>query len=229
MASTHHYCENCALQSLFHKSFEGEKFDIIHGDKYEISYNKGDVIIKQGDEIKEFIYLKKGLVKLYRTGTTKKEQIISIAKPFDFVSLLSVFSDNHYNYSVAALENTVTCNIILDEIKELIHHNGNFAMGIIEKMNKVTDDIIINSLEIKQRQVFGRLAFILLYFSENIYNNMSFELPISRKEIAELIGMTTENVIRTMSNLKSDGVIKINGKTIEIIDKSRLSMICNAS
>ena len=117
----------------------------------------------------------------------------------------------------------------LDEIKELIHHNGNFAMGIIEKMNKVTDDIIINSLEIKQRQVFGRLAFILLYFSENIYNNMSFELPISRKEIAELIGMTTENVIRTMSNLKSDGVIKINGKTIEIIDKSRLSMICNAS
>ncbi len=62
-------------------------------------------------QIKDFVYLKSGLVKLYRSDSGGKEQIITIAKPFDYVSLLSVFSKDTYNYSVTALEDSVTCNI----------------------------------------------------------------------------------------------------------------------
>jgi CRP/FNR family transcriptional regulator len=50
-------------------------------------------------------------------------------------------------------------------------------------------------------------------------------LPVSRKEIAELIGMTTENVIRILSEFRKEKIIKINGKEIEIVDFERLKMI----
>jgi CRP/FNR family transcriptional regulator len=54
---------------------------------------------------------------------------------------------------------------------------------------------------------------------------MVFDLPVSRKEIADYIGMSTANVIRTLSDFKKDGIIKVFGKTIEIVDINKLDII----
>jgi CRP/FNR family transcriptional regulator len=69
------------------------------------------------------------------------------------------------------------------------------------------------------------VAYLLLFFSEQIYDSAYFELPLNRKEIAEFIGKTTENVIRTLSDFRRDGLIKIFGKNIEIIDKEKLQKV----
>ncbi len=218
-------CEKCELKSLFFSSVNETEISRLCNQKVEKFYNKGEVILKEKDKIEEFVYLKSGLVKLYRSPNHGKEQIITIAKPFDFVSLLSVFSDTNYNYSVTALEDSVTCVMSLGEIKQLTATNGDFALNIIEKMSKVSDMIILESLEIRQKHLPGRVAYSLLHFAEYIYEKDEFELPMSRKEIAEYIGMTTENVIRTLSEFKKDKIIKIFGKTIEIVDKDKLRTI----
>ncbi len=222
-------CENCELKPIFFEYVEEKSLENICNWKYEKAFRKGENISNQGDEIKEFIYLKSGLVKLYRKNENDKDQIISFAKPLDFISLFSVFSNKSFNYSITAIEDSVTCNINLNELKKLISTNGNFALGLLTKVSQASDKIIITTLEIKQKQTFGRVAYILLYFSNEIYKNNSFELPVSRKEIADHIGMTTENVIRTLSSLRSDGIIKIYGKIIEVVDKDRLQKICNYS
>jgi CRP-like cAMP-binding protein len=80
-------------------------------------------------------------------------------------------------------------------------------------------------LDIRRKHLRGRIAHVLLYFAGYIYNTNEFELPISRKEIAEYIGMTTENVIRTLSEFRKDKIIKINGKIIEIINRETLERI----
>ena len=54
---------------------------------------------------------------------------------------------------------------------------------------------------------------------------MVFDLPVSRKEIADYIGMSTANVIRTLSDFKKDGIIKVFGKTIEIVDINKLEIL----
>ncbi len=218
-------CEGCELRSLFFESVETSVIDRICEIKIEKNYKKGDIIAKEGNEIIDFIYLKSGIVKLHRTLSNKKDQIINITKLFDFISLFSVFSETHYNYSVSAIENSVTCNIKLDEIRKLILENGNFALELIRKMSKNTDRIILQSLELKQRNLNGRVAFILLYFAQNIYNNLVFDLPVSRKEIGEYINMSTENVIRTFSEFRKDKIINIFGKTIEIVDLKNLEQI----
>ncbi len=71
----------------------------------------------------------------------------------------------------------------------------------------------------------GRVAYILLYFSNEIYSTQVFDLPVSRKEIADYIGMSTANVIRTLSDFKKEGIIRIFGKTIEIADMRRLEIM----
>jgi len=218
-------CEYCDLRDLFFSHVSSDMMNEICDSREELSYEKGDVVIVEGDAIINFMYLKEGLVKLFRTDDHGKSQIITIGKPIDFVSLLSVFSDQHYKYSVTALENSVICVISMNTIRNLSMNNAPFAVGVMQKMSKISDDIIIDFLEIRKKHLRGRTAHVLLFFAEEIYLSDNFELPISRKEIAEYIGMTAENVIRTLSEFRKDNFIRINGKLIEIIDKDRLRMI----
>ncbi len=218
-------CEFCDLRNLFYSRLEKKEVELYCSGKTEKEYNKGERIIKEGTQIEDFIYLKSGLVKLFRTDKNKKEQIITIAKPFDYVSLLSVFSNKTYNYSVTAIENSVICLLEMGQIQNLLKVNGNYATGLIEHMSEVTDRIILESLEIRKRNLRGRVAYLLLYFFDEVYNSNEYELPLSRKEIGEYIGMTTENIIRTLSEFRKDKIISINGKTIEIRDLNSLRSI----
>ncbi len=143
----------------------------------------------------------------------------------DYVSLLSVFSNKHYNYSVTALEDSVTCNLNMKDVRKMIDENGKLAMNLLQKMSHVADTIILNTLEIRKKHLRGRVAYILLYFSENVYFSDEFDLPLTRKEMAEYVGMTTENVIRSLSEFRKDGILKIYGKTIHIVQMDTLKSI----
>ena len=218
-------CELCELKGLFFENLEGDQLDMMCSGKVEKEFNQGESIIKEGTQIKDFTYLKSGLVKLYRSDKSGKEQIITISKPFDYVSLLSVFSNERYNYSVSALEDSVTCNIKMEDIRSIVSDNGNLALNLLKRMSKVADKIIIDTLEIRTKHLRGRVAFLLIYFSQDVYFSSEFDLPLSRKEMAEYVGMTTENVIRSLSEFRRDGILKIYGKTIHIVNMDTLKSI----
>jgi CRP/FNR family transcriptional regulator len=218
-------CENCQLKSLFFSNVKVDELTDICDIKEEFHYAKGDIIIKEGDSIKEFMYMKEGLVKLSKTSPLGKDQILSFSKPFDFVSLLSIFSSENYKYSVTAVEETTVCMLDLNVVKRYAQQNAMFTMDLMTHISEATDKIILENLSIKQKHLKGRVAHVLLYFSDYIYQEDEFELPVSRREIAEYIGMTTENVIRTLSEFRKDKIIKIFGKDILIADKKRLKSI----
>jgi CRP/FNR family transcriptional regulator len=205
-----------------------DELRFINNDRKEMVYSKGELIIKEGTPIEDFLYLKKGLVKLVKRGDNQKERIISIARPLDFVSLLSTFSEKEYNYSITALEESSVCAINLESMKEVIRNNGAFALELLEHITRSSNFVIQSTYDIDDKHLRGRIAYILLWFSQKIYHKEKFDLPISRKEIGELINMTTENVIRILSEFRKDNIIKIDGKTIEILNKEfliRLSKI----
>lgn len=220
-------CDSCIFRNLLFEDVQIPELTNICKSKRVKKYLKGDCIIHEGEEIHEFIYLKVGLVKLFKQHPNEQDQIIRIARPSNFIGLLSVFSEKKYKYSVTAIENSEVCFIELSSIKELIKNNGDFALNVLGKISQTADDIIKTNLEISKKNLRGRIAYILLYFSKQVYNSESFELPVSRKEIAELIEMTAENVIRIISEFAKDNVIKVKKKKIEILDISKLQKICD--
>lgn len=222
-------CDSCELKTLFYNCIDLSEVEKYCQSKTETNYKEGELIFSQGDIITDFLYLKEGLVKLYRTNEKGEEQIISFGKPFDFVSILSLFSSTEYNYSVSAVENSVICSFKLIEIKKLVQMNGTFAMHLIQTINKSSDRIILNTLNLLQKRLYGRIAYLLLYFAEEVYKKDEFDLPISRKEISQYIGMTQENVIRAISSLRKDGTIKVFGKSFSLVDKTRLQRMRDLS
>jgi CRP/FNR family transcriptional regulator len=110
-------------------------------------------------------------------------------------------------------------------VKNHARQNALFTMDLMTRVSEATDKIVLDNLEIKRKHLKGRVAHVLLYFADYIYGKDEFELPISRREIADYIGMTTENVIRTLSEFRKDKIIKIFGKDILVVDKKRLENI----
>jgi CRP-like cAMP-binding protein len=218
-------CASCDFRDIVFAYLDDPTIQELCNNKEEQSFRKGEIINHEGEKITDFKYLKSGLVKLYRRSTGGEEQVITITRPFEFVSNMSIFSEERYKYSVSAVEDSVVCVVRLDFIKNLFLQNGGFAMGLLTKISKINDKIINQTLDIRQKNLIGRVAFVLLYFTKDIYNSMVFDLPVSRKEIADYIGMSTANVIRTLSEFKKDGIIKVFGKTIEIVDLSKLEII----
>lgn len=181
-------------------------------------FHKGEVINHEGEKISTFKCFQGGLVKLYRRTTTGEEQVITISRPFEFVSNMSIFSEDRY-------QDSVVCTVTLDFIKSLFLKNGSFAMGLLTKISMINDKIINQTLDIRQKNLVGRVAYVLLYFTNEIYKSRVFDLPVSRKEIADYIGMSTANVIRTLSYFKKEGIIRVFGKTIEIVELEKLEVI----
>lgn len=218
-------CKECIYRSWVFKNLSNDDLKIINATKKELLYRKGENICFEGDKINSFMYLQNGLVKLFKTEVNSKEHIISIAKPKDFIGLLSIFSNTKHIYSITALEDSIVCFVNLETIRNLIKTNGIFALDFFEKISSVSDSVIKTRIDINTKQLRGRIAYILLFFSKHIYNSNKFNLPISRKEVAELIDMSTENVIRVLSEFRKDKLIQIEGKVIEIINIEKLEKI----
>ncbi len=206
-------------------SLTDEEYSMINTSRKEYVYKRGEVIKKEGSPIDSFLYLRSGLLKLYKTDKSGKDHILSLNKPGDFISLLSIFSNSEYKYSIAALEETRVCDIELPVLKEVIALNSEFALRVLNRISTVSDDIIESQFEIRRRQVKGRIAYFLLFLSDRIYRSSEFRLPVTRREIGELISMTTENTIRTLSEFKKDGIIEMDGRVIRILDMDRLESI----
>jgi CRP-like cAMP-binding protein len=218
-------CVDCEFRDVVFKFLDDSSIDEMCNHKEEQFFHKGEVINHEGEKINTFKYLKSGLVKLYRRTSTGEEQVITITRPFEFVSNMSIFSEERYQYSVSAVEDSVVCLVKLDFIKELFLKNGAFAMGLLTKISMINDKIISQTLDIRQKNLVGRVAYVLLYFTKEIYKSRVFDLPVSRKEVADYIGMSTANVIRTLSDFKKEGIIRVFGKTIEVVDLEKLEVI----
>lgn len=218
-------CEQCIYKSYLFDPLTREELIEVNLNKAERNFQRGDIICHEGEDAHHFIYLKEGLVKLYKEGTGRHEHIISIARPMDFIGLLSVFSNSKFLYSICALEDSSICFISLNTVQSIIKRNGAFALSLLEKMSTIADQVLKTRIDLSGKQLRGRIAYIILMFADQIYSSGKFDLPISRKEMGDLIDMRTENVIRILSEFRKDGLLHIEGKTIEIRNMDMLRMI----
>lgn len=191
-----------------------------------VRYKKGENIAKQGAFTTHVIFLCEGLGKVFYEDHDKRI-ILRVAAPGSLIGLTSLGKRNNiFQYSASAYIESTARLIDINLFRRLIEENGKFAAAIID----ILSDIAIQKNErffcLTNRQSYGKLADILLCLAGNIFKNAQFHLPLTRKELAELSGMSTESVIRTIKKFEEDGLIVIKDKTFEIVNPEELLKIC---
>ncbi len=196
-----------------------EQILAINSNSFVVSYKKKETILKQDIPVSHLFYIKSGLVKVYKESSNEKIHILKITSSGNFIGLLSVFSGNRNYFSVGAIEDCEIISTDIVTIKNIIKENGSYAIQLMKLLSDYGLLIFDKLIDISQKQIPGRIAETLLYFAQDIYKNDSFELPLSRQELAELIITTKENISRTLSEFKNDRLIDFDGR--KIIIKSR--------
>jgi CRP/FNR family transcriptional regulator len=204
----------------------GEQLELIERNKMMVDYKKGEVIVKQGTFTSHIIVITEGLVKVfYEEGD--QILILRIAAPQSLIGLTSLpLNQNLFQYTASAYVNTRVKLIDINIIRQLIIENSRFGAAIIDLLCEVTIQKNGRFFCLSNRQAYGKLADIILCLATNIFKSNEFELLLSRKELAELAGMSPESVIRTLKNFQDDGLIKIDGKMFSVIDPDGLVKIC---
>lgn len=193
-----------------------EQVGLVENNSNTVRFNAKDIVFKQNTRTSHVMFVKSGLIKIYKEGRNKKVIIFKIVTPDHFLANISVFGEETFRYSASAITDAEILFIDIATFKCIIEQNGKFALQLLQLVS--TDNLYFfdKLMTQNQKQLPGRVAELLLYFSKQIYNSDTFEFPLSRTEIAELAGTTKESIIRTLAEFKNDKIIDIDGKHIKI-------------
>jgi CRP-like cAMP-binding protein len=182
-----------------------------------VRYDKKDVIFLQNTRTSHMMFLKSGLVKIYKTARNRKAIILKLVTPGNYLGLMSVFGSDIHQYSGSVVEPAEIYYIDINAFRNVLMQNGKYSLKIISKLS--TDGLYIFDRLMAQshKQLPGRIADVILYFSEVIYKNTTFTFPLTRRELAELAGTTKESFIRTLTEFKNDKIIHLDGSHVEIV------------
>ena len=206
--------------------FISEKdFDKLEKSSVKLNFKKGETILKQGGLPTHIAYLEKGIVKFNYENETSKNLIITIVSAPKILGGANLFYKDNNLFSLIAVED---CEVILFNtkvIESVLLDNAKFAIMMFQVASEMFKKSIINFISLAHKQKEGRIADIFLYLSDEVYHSTSFLLSLTRKEIAEFAGCSTENVIMTLSKWQNEKIVSIEGKTIEIKDIDKLKHI----
>jgi CRP/FNR family transcriptional regulator len=169
--------------------------------------------------------MEKGLAKVF-LDNGKNSLVLKIIPDGHLLGLSSINDEhNTFQYSAMAYIDSDVKLINLDFFKQLITQNSEFAKEVINILS--SNSVLINGrfFCLTHKQSYGRLADIILCLSNRVFKSEQFELQLSRKDLAELSGMSQETVIRMLKNFKEEGLIEMNGKNFKVIDYQKLQQI----
>lgn len=181
-----------------------------------VDFKKKDVIFKQNTRTSHIMFIKSGMVKIFKEGRNGKYIILKVAVPGEYLGLLSIYGGDTHQYSASAIYDTQICYIDITVFNKLLFSNGEFASKIIYSISKGGLFIFERLMSQSHKQLPGRIADVILYFSEVIYKSEVFEFPFTRRELAELAGTTKESFIRTLAEFKNDKIIDLEGSNVKI-------------
>jgi CRP/FNR family transcriptional regulator, cyclic AMP receptor protein len=170
---------------------------------------KGRVILKAGDPTDSLYIIVAGRTKVQMADDDGKEVILSVLGPGDFFGEMGLLDDAPRAASVLTIEQCEFVQITKDDFNALLKNNFEMAMvimrGLVKRLREA--DRKIESLALLD--VYGRVARVLLEFSEDIDGHKVVRGKLPRQDIAKMIGASREMVSRVMKGLETEGYIEV--------------------
>jgi len=217
-------CRQCPFNSKAAAMLSDCSFDRLSDNHIVLKFKKNDSIIKQGMYSTNVVFLRTGIAKIHIQGPYH-EQIVRLVKSPTYLGLPTTFGDKINQYSVTAVTDVEVCFIDVHVFENILQENNEFSHEIILELCQNELESFRRCANRTQKLLRGNMADALIDFSDNIFKSDSFTLPLSQSELANLVDTSRESVSRILTEFDKDGIIKMTGKRIEIINKKSLKLI----
>lgn len=190
------------------------------------SYKKREVVYLDGDDCSGLYIIRTGRLKLVRSSSTGKEQIINILNPGDLLGFEVFYEGRVYKNTAVAMEDSELCYVEKNAFFKILEREPDISKKLIISLGKELNhayERIGNLGLLNAKEKLGHLLYTLANeYGVKSDGGVTLNLTLSRLEIAELLGITQETSIRLLKSFKEDGILEIRRKEILIKSMSRL-------
>ncbi len=211
----YHFLSGCTKSKLV---------DLVSDERELCDYRKKHVLYKQGQRPRTAYYIKKGKVKTYKINNDGKELITNIFGEGDFLGYHGIMEGFNYRDNAKVLEDASLMLIPAADFLQLVTTDCRVAQHFIRLISRDVlekEDDLLNQAYNSLRK---KVAYGLVQLKQklNVHGEENIIIQLSRREMAQAVGVATESFIRTMADFKEEKLIDILDGGIQILNEDEL-------
>lgn len=193
--------------------------------------DKGQELFEAGKPFDGLYVVTDGAFKSTVRTASGSDEVVGFHFPGEYIGL-EAFGNGFYSATVQALETSWYCGLDVSGIKRI-------GTALVDLQSEIIRNLSLDSRHFQWRcqhllraTVDERIASTLLDFARRLGNGRSlkrFRLPMSRRDIANYLGMAPETLYRTLRKLADRNLLKLDNRTIEILDFAGLAAFAGQS
>ena len=226
------HCEHCAhadacLGSCLDKSAKQKFQKLVMRSPI---FHRGEYLFTAGDPLEVIYTIRSGSVKLSCSSADGDERILGFYLPGALLGF-DGFSEDVHSCSAVALETTSVCYIPLDGLMNLCRVYPELNQSFYHEAGSEIQRLHALCTVLDRKNAEERLAHFLVslseYFEHHGMSSNSFQLKMSRQDIANYLGLVTETVSRAFTHLQAEKIISVERRLIHILDTDALTQLAH--
>jgi CRP/FNR family transcriptional regulator, dissimilatory nitrate respiration regulator len=184
------------------------------------SLQKGEMLFREGDKAEGFYVLQTGAISVFKVTSDGREQIICVFRPPESFAEVTLATVEAYPANGVALEDSKVILVQRAGFRDLIHRKPELSLHMLASMSLHLKHLVQTLQDYKGRQIEGRLADWLLRHVPA--GETSLELPVTKKNLAGQLGVTSETLSRTFARFRDEGLIRVEGPRVHLLKRDGL-------
>ena len=209
------------LRSLpYFSTLGAEEIKRMEKDLLECSFGKGEFLFLEGEPCQGLYAVRSGQIRIFKSSSEGREQVLLIAKPGDTFNDVPVFDGGPNPASASALEPSTVCIVPKETVLSLVADCPS-ALTIIRLFAARLRHLTLLVEDLSFRHVVSRLAKTLLELA--VVEGGPSPVPrLTQDEMAAMVGTIRDVISRALRALEKAGAIRIEGRRILVVDPEKL-------
>jgi CRP/FNR family transcriptional regulator len=187
----------------------------------ERHFASGEILFWEGEPCAGIFLLVQGSVKIFKTSQGGREMMLSLESAPSTVAELPLFDGGPYPASVRAVEPVTALFVNKADFQQVCRQYPDVALKLLAVVARRLRHLV----GVVEAMTFGsvteRLARLLLEASQAAGSD-AFDLPLTHQELASRLGTVREVVSRNLARFRAEGLIRIEGRQLHILDRAGL-------
>lgn len=192
--------------------------------------HKGDYLFRAGEPMRQVFAMRSGSLKTFLLAQEGGEQITGFHLPGELLGLDALGTECYLSYAVA-LETSLVCSIPFAQLEELAGSIPQLRKQLLSTLSReihAEQEHLSHSRERAEQRLAAFFVQLSQRHSQRGLSAQVFNLPMSRGEIGNYLGLTTETVSRLFTRYRNSGLIRLNGREIQLTDLPALHQLATA-
>lgn len=217
-----HEKKEILVGSVLFKGLQDAQLERVAEISHEKNYERGESVFFEGDEATGFYVVAEGKIKIFKMSPDGREQILHIFGPGEPFGEVPVFHRQPFPANAVTMAQSTLLFFPRREFVDLVASTPSLALSMLAMLSLRLRRFASQVESLSLKEVPGRLAAHLVYLAEEQGRTDRVVLDIPKGQLASLLGTSPETLSRIFARMSEEGLIRVQGKEIELLDYEEL-------